>query len=204
MFDAAAVVVAETAVVTELTAAHRREPGVAGLARETLRACLAHDAAPQWFDLVVGRLAARGIVTGTERLSLASHQARIEPGEASARQVVEGVLRQAGLTPPDLTALASAAALTPVLVDRAIGALVRERRLVRVGTLVFHPDPLTALKAAVGRQAAAARAAGNTARLEVSAFKTQFGLTRKHAIPLLEWLDRERVTRRVGESRILL
>jgi len=204
LFDAGAVAAAETAVIAALTAAHRQEPDLAGVARESLRARMAHDAAPPWFDLVVGRLVARGIVTGSERVSLASHQARIEPGEVRTRHVVEAALRRAGLTPPDLATLATATALAPALVDRAIGALVRERRLVRAGDLVFHGDALGALKAAVGQQAAVARAAGKTARLDVAAFKTQFGLTRKYAIPLLEWLDRERVTRRVGESRIVL
>jgi selenocysteine-specific elongation factor len=38
----------------------------------------------------------------------------------------------------------------------------------------------------------------------VAAFKERFGVSRKFAIPLLEYLDRERVTRRMGESRIVL
>jgi len=204
LFDAGAVAVAEAAVVAALTAAHRQEPDLAGVARESLRARLARDAAPAWFDLVLGRLAGRGIVTGSERLALATHRARTDPGEARTRHVVEAALRQAALTPPDLATLATATALPPALVDRAIAALVREHRLVRVGDLVFHGDALGALKTTVGQQAAAALAVGKPARLDVAAFKTQFGLTRKYAIPLLEWLDRERVTRRVGESRIVL
>jgi selenocysteine-specific elongation factor len=40
--------------------------------------------------------------------------------------------------------------------------------------------------------------------LDVAAFKDRYGMTRKFAIPLLEYLDRERVTRRVGDSRIVL
>jgi selenocysteine-specific elongation factor len=204
LFDAAAVAAAETAVVAALTAAHRQEPDLDGVARESLRTRMSRAAAPAWFDLVVGRLAGRGLVTGRERLSLSSHQARIEPGETRTRHVVEEALRNAGLTPPDVAALATATALVPAVVDRAIAALVRERRLVRVGDLVFHADALATLKAAVGRQAAVGRAAGNPTRLDVAAFKSQFGLTRKYAIPLLEWLDRERVTRRVGESRIVL
>jgi selenocysteine-specific elongation factor len=42
------------------------------------------------------------------------------------------------------------------------------------------------------------------ARLDVPAFKERYGVTRKFAIPLLEYLDRERVTRRVGDSRVVL
>ena len=35
-------------------------------------------------------------------------------------------------------------------------------------------------------------------------FKNLVGVSRKYAIPLLEYLDRERVTRRAGDERILL
>ena len=41
-------------------------------------------------------------------------------------------------------------------------------------------------------------------RINVGSFKTLTGLTRKYAIPLLEYLDRERVTRREGDERIIL
>ena len=36
------------------------------------------------------------------------------------------------------------------------------------------------------------------------AFKELTGITRKYAIPLLEYLDREHVTRRVGDERVIL
>ena len=41
-------------------------------------------------------------------------------------------------------------------------------------------------------------------KLDVAAIKDRYGLTRKHAIPLLEWLDRTRVTRRIGNVRVVL
>jgi selenocysteine-specific elongation factor len=40
--------------------------------------------------------------------------------------------------------------------------------------------------------------------VDVAAFKERYGLSRKYAIPLLEYLDRERVTRRVGDARVVL
>ena len=43
-----------------------------------------------------------------------------------------------------------------------------------------------------------------TPKLNVASFKDLFGITRKYAIPLLEYLDRERVTRRVGDERVIL
>jgi len=50
----------------------------------------------------------------------------------------------------------------------------------------------------------ALKEAAADARLDVATFKDRFGVSRKFAIPLLEYLDRERVTRRVGESRMVL
>jgi selenocysteine-specific elongation factor len=48
------------------------------------------------------------------------------------------------------------------------------------------------------------KAAGAAAHIDVATFKERFGVTRKFAIPLLEYLDRERVTRRIGETRVVL
>jgi selenocysteine-specific elongation factor len=64
--------------------------------------------------------------------------------------------------------------------------------------LVFHRDALDALR----RQMVAQKA--KTPKLNVGSFKDLFGITRKYAIPLLEYLDRERVTRRVGDERMIL
>jgi selenocysteine-specific elongation factor len=72
--------------------------------------------------------------------------------------------------------------------------------LVKVDTLLFHEEVLKRLK----QDVAALKSSGADARLDVAAFKQRFGVTRKFAIPLLEYLDRERVTRRVGESRVVL
>ena len=54
---------------------------------------------------------------------------------------------------------------------------------------------MAALKAAAGP---------GQARIDVATFKERYGVSRKFAIPLLEYLDRERVTRRVGDARVLI
>jgi selenocysteine-specific elongation factor len=52
--------------------------------------------------------------------------------------------------------------------------------------------------------AALKASAGQGARIDVATFKERFGVSRKFAIPLLEYLDRERVTRRMGDARVIL
>jgi selenocysteine-specific elongation factor len=49
-----------------------------------------------------------------------------------------------------------------------------------------------------------AGAPGGRATVDVAAFKDRYGISRKYAIPLLEYLDRERVTRRTGDVRLVL
>ncbi len=82
------------------------------------------------------------------------------------------------------------------------GLLVRQKTLVRVDTLIFHAEALNQLKADI--QALKGAAPAGRATVDVATFKDRYGVTRKFAIPLLEWLDRERVTRRVGETRVVL
>jgi selenocysteine-specific elongation factor len=79
--------------------------------------------------------------------------------------------------------------------------LQRQKTLVKVDALLFHGEALKQLKAEVATLKTSANAA---AQIDVAAFKERFGVSRKFAIPLLEYLDRERVTRRMGESRIVL
>ena len=87
------------------------------------------------------------------------------------------------------------------MADRVLTLLVRQKVLVRVDTLVFHDAVLKQLKADV---TALKTAAGAAARIDVATFKERFGVSRKFAIPLLAYLDRERLTRRVGDARVIL
>ena len=85
--------------------------------------------------------------------------------------------------------------------SRIIKLLIREQALVKVDTLWFHREHLEHLKHAVAQLKAGA---SEPVRLDVPAFKEQFGITRKYAIPLLGYLDQQRITRRVGNARVVL
>ena len=74
--------------------------------------------------------------------------------------------------------------------------------LARVDTLIFHAEALKRLKDDV--VAMKTGGSGGRATVDVAAFKDRYGVTRKFAIPLLEFLDRERITRREGDSRVIL
>ena len=85
------------------------------------------------------------------------------------------------------------------LLERVARVLVREGALGRVGTgLLVDHEQLESLKDQVRERWPPG------SRLDVAAFKQMTGLSRKYVIPLLEYLDRERITRRSGNDRVVL
>ncbi len=120
--------------------------------------------------------------------------------EERARQLVEQRFRESGLRPPDPGTLAGELGLPGAAVNRALTLLQRQKVLVKVDTLWFHVEALERLK----QEVRALKPGGAQGQVDVGAFKDRYGVSRKYAIPLLEFLDRERVTRRVGEGRVVL
>jgi selenocysteine-specific elongation factor len=179
---------------------HTVNPLSEGLAREEARERIFTHAAPELFDRVLADLARAGTVTGRDRLSGAGHAVSLSPREAEARDAIERDLREGGLKPAEPAAIAAAHGISGDISDRVVALLVRQKVAVKIGGLYFHQAALEELKAEVR----ALKTAGPDARVDVASFKERYGISRKFAIPLLEYLDRERVTRRAGEARIVL
>lgn len=184
-----------------LDAHHRAQPLSEGMPREEVREKLMGRTSALIFERVLDDLAAKGVVVGRDRLSLAGHRLVLSSEEERARAAIEHLFRDAGLRPPDVASLPSAAGVAPAVVDRMVKLLQRQKVLVPIEGLLFHEDALARLKAEV---AAYKASAGDDARLDIGSFKARFGVTRKFAIPLLEYLDRERITRRSGDVRVVL
>jgi selenocysteine-specific elongation factor len=83
--------------------------------------------------------------------------------------------------------------------QKIVTLLLRDKVLTKVSDeLVFHRTALDNLRKRVAEHKA------KSATIDVATFKELIGVSRKYAIPLLEYLDRERVTKRVGDSRQIL
>jgi selenocysteine-specific elongation factor len=179
---------------------HTAHPLSEGLAREEARERIFAHAAPALFERVLADLAGAGTVTGRDRLSGAGHALSLSPREAEARDTIERELRTGGLKPTEPAAIAAAHGIAADVSDRVVALLVRQKVAVKIGGLYFHQAALDDLKVDVR----ALKTAGPDARVDVLSFKERYGISRKFAIPLLEYLDRERVTRRAGETRVVL
>ncbi|HEX7138115.1 MAG TPA: SelB C-terminal domain-containing protein, partial [Vicinamibacterales bacterium] len=168
--------------------------------REELRALTFRRGHESVFGHALNQLARAGTIQLRDRVGLTDRRPSLSIEEAGARDAVEAALQRAGLAPQDLSALAVALGLRLDLAERVARILQRQQSIVRIGELWFHRDALSHLKADI----VAMKRPGVETRIDVAAFKERYGLTRKFAIPLLEYLDRERVTRRSGDSRIVL
>ena len=191
---------AREALLALAGAYHEAHPLEPGLPREEARERLAKQAGPALFDHVAGELVAEGRLSAGRHLVLSTHRIVLTDDEARVKERLADLFRREGLSPPDPASWAQDQGVDGAVVDRMLKLLVRDGTVERLDTLVFHRDVLDRLRADV----AALKTGADTVRVDVAWFKQRFGITRKFAIPLLEYLDRVRVTRRVGQSRIVL
>jgi selenocysteine-specific elongation factor len=188
-------------VVAALGDHHRAQPLSEGMPREELRDLVFARGHADVFELALSDLGAAGSIVVRDRVALTTHRVALSPEEARARDAIERAYRNSALTPPDVATVAANTGIPAGTIDRVVKLLQRQKVLVRVDTLLFHDEALKQLKAEV---TALKASAGAGARIDVATFKERFGVTRKFAIPLLEYLDRERITRRMGDARVLL
>ena len=180
---------------------HRANPLVEGISREELRIGLARMAGPAMFRAALAELASGGkVVLAGDVVKRAGREISLAPEEARAKEQIERAFAHAGLTVPSLKEVLEKLPVEAARAQRIVQILLREQVLVRVAMdLVFHRAALERV-----RQILAEYKAKTGARIGVPAFKELTGITRKYAIPLLEYLDRERVTRRDGDVRVIL
>jgi selenocysteine-specific elongation factor len=189
----------ETRLLHTLTMYHAQQPHSEGMPREEARARLFARSGSGIFERVLSRLGTSGLVRAGDRIALAGHRVAPAPIHRGAMVEIERICRDAGFMPPSASALSSAVALDQGSVERIVTLLIREKILVRVSDLLFHEATLLRLKDEMRRLKA-----GGQSELDVGDFKRRYGVTRKYAIPLLEYLDRERITRRRGDRRVIV
>jgi selenocysteine-specific elongation factor len=195
----------QAAALAEVEAFHKREPLGRGLARETLRERVFAHAAPELFRAALARAEAEGtLVSERDVVRSAAHTFSLSEADTQLHELLDRIYREAGLEPPTTEDVLRRAGggVRPDRARKIVQLLVDEGRVVRVrDEMLFHREALDRLTAAL-RDYAATRATDRL--IDVPAFKELSGVTRKYAIPLLEHFDREGVTRRAGDRRIIL
>ncbi len=191
-------------VVRQLESFHSSNPLMSGISKEDLRGRLRdrhkQPPSPAVFNAVLRQLEKAGkIALSGESVRLAGRVIELDPQEAAARDQIVQAFESAGLAAPAASDVLASLKIDRARAEKLLQMLLKEKILVKVAEdLIFHAVALAKLRELIARQKA------KSDRINVGVFKELTGLTRKYAIPLLEYLDRERVTRRQGDERIIL
>jgi selenocysteine-specific elongation factor len=194
-----------TRIVEHLERFHAADPLVGGLAKEELRSRLGNGAerslpSPTLLNALLQSLAAQGRVdVHGDTVRVGGRQIQLSPEEVAARDQISAAFQKAGLAVPSAREVLEKLPVDRARAEKLLKILLKENVLHKVTEdLIFHQSALGELRRILARRKA------QNSRLSVADFKELTGLTRKYAIPLLEYLDRERVTRREGDERIIL
>ncbi len=170
---------------------HQKNPLLPGMPRQELR-----GGAPVFvLDALLAET--KEIVADGELVRSRGHKMVLKEDEEQARAKIEQAFEGAGLAVPAMAEVIARCGVEAVRARSLLQILQREKRLVRISEeLVFHQTAIGQLRELLGRH--------KGERFRVPEFKEWTGISRKYAIPLLEFLDRERITRREGDERVVL
>ena len=189
-----------TAIRKAVETFHGANPLLPGIPKQELRG-KAGRARVEIFDAALGDLvAAQALRAAGDLVSQAGREMTLSTEEARAKELIEREFENAGLAVPGFTSLLAKLPVDAARAQKILQILLREKVLVKISSdLVFHRNTLQRLREVLAKY----RKERGT-RLPITVFKELTGITRKYAIPLLEHLDREQVTRRAGDERVIL
>jgi selenocysteine-specific elongation factor len=177
---------------------HRQNPLRGGISREELRSRAGH-AQEKTFAQLLAALEADGAVRSErDQVRLASHSIRLTPEQQRVVDGLEGIFRSAGAAPPNPEEALGRLGVKGTEKHELFQLLVADRRLLRVKeSLFFHAAALGEIQDKVVTHLREKKEIGP------ADMKDLLGVSRKYAIPLMEYFDSQRVTVRQGERRIL-
>jgi selenocysteine-specific elongation factor len=190
---------AEHLVTGTLSAYHQAQPMRTGMSREELRSRLSRQMDAKGFSLILGRLdARRAIVTEGGRVRLGAHTPQFTAEQQRAVESLEGGLLKDPFNSPSFEEIRSSAGLPAKAAQEVWEALIDNGQVVRIASDVFlHRQ---AVDMAIERVRAYL---AENQQMTAAQFRDMVGTTRKYAVPMMEYLDAIRVTRRIGDGREL-
>jgi selenocysteine-specific elongation factor len=178
---------------------HKRNPLAPGVSREQLRAALGKAPAEVFESVFDSAVREKKVEFAGDLVRLPGRGVIMKDEEAESKKLIEQAFSGAGLKVPFLRDVLAGLKVDKIRAQKIVTLLLRDKVLIKISEdLVFHHTALEALR----QQMKVYKT--KSAKIDVGKFKDMTDVSRKYAIPLLEYLDRERVTRRVGDEREIL
>lgn len=182
-----------------LAAFHASAPMALGMEMESLRSQLSFALTPKIFRSVTDRLVADGtLVRHDSLLRLPSHEVSLTPDEQVTAARLERLLQDGGFNPPDGKRLEAAAGLARPRLNDFLGVLEARGAVVKI-----TPDLYLSAAALERAESALREHVEAHGEITAAAFRDRLDISRKTAIPMLEYFDRSGLTVRVGDLRRL-
>ncbi len=189
-----------TAIGQAVEEFHKANPLLPGIPKQDLLGRFKHSRAEVVEAALADLVQAKKLVVAGDVVRGVGREVAFTADEAKAKSLIEREFEVAGLTVPGFAAVLEKLPVDSARAHKILQILVREKVLVKIAAdLIFHQTALVRLRALLAKYRKE-----HGEQLPIAAFKELTGVSRKYAIPLLEHLDRERVTRRVGDQRVIL
>ena len=169
---------------------HDKNPLKLGMPKEELRSIVGKAFDSKGFASLLEYMRQAGEISTSDALvSLVGVEVSLTPEQQVAADRILAELQKAGLNVP------SPAELGP---REILDLLAQRGELIRVThELYFHRETIEQAERTVREYI------GKHGKITVSEFRDITGTTRKYALPILEYFDSRKITRRVGDERIL-
>ncbi|NOZ24143.1 MAG: selenocysteine-specific translation elongation factor [Planctomycetes bacterium] len=178
---------------------HKRNRLAAGMVPAQLVSRARVEMPPDVFAAIIDRMKSEGKIKVVDGLIAATDFApRLSPEEKTAAKAIKEILRSAGPSPPLVQDVLRQTGLDPMRAAQLLETMVHTGQVVRLSEhLCYDPVVLDGMKA---KTVDLLQEAG---QIGVGDLKNLLGVSRKFAIPILEYLDRIGVTERIGDKRKL-
>jgi len=188
------------AAVAAVTRFHETNPLAQGIGREELRTRMFGDASVTVFNAVLDQMIAEHkLASSQDFVHDFGRKVTLQGEQERMRADLQARFQTLGLEASSVDQVIDSLKLDKATARKIVQLMLKENTLVRIN------EEMVVDRAALNKLVADVRALkSKTAKLGVSEFKDLTGVSRKYAIPLLEYLDRQRVTRRVGDERMIL
>jgi selenocysteine-specific elongation factor len=174
---------------------HREQSLLPGIPKQDLKGRVFPDGASEVFEHLLATTPE--LTQEGETVRLRTHRVVLKIDEEQARHSIEAAFATAGLAAPAVNDVLKSSGIESARARSILQILLREQKLIRISEeLVLHSAALAVLREGL--------AGKKGQRFAVPEFKEWTGVSRKYAIPLLEYLDHEHITRREGDLRVVL
>ncbi|HKX83109.1 MAG TPA: SelB C-terminal domain-containing protein, partial [Pyrinomonadaceae bacterium] len=195
----------KTKLVNDIEHHHKRDPLSRGISKETARERI-FGKRPEIFQFIAAELERTGVISqDRDVLRLVSHRSEMSAGENKALQLLRDIYSVAGLEVlklDDVLAVASAqSGLDKRAVRKVFQVLLDSGELIHISDEFYFESKL--IDNLITKVRSFAEVSSDRA-IDVPKFKEIAGISRKYAIPLLEYFDRQKITQRIGDKRTVM